>query len=225
MTMMLPFILSFKLAIITTAALLILGVPVGTWIAYTKSRLTAVADIAINLLLVLPPSVIGFYLLLLFSPSCGVGKMMKEYFHCEILFTFTGLLIGAVLFSLPFMVNAVKTGLRAVPRQLIEASYTLGKGKVYTFFAVILPNAWTAVMSGAIVCFVHTIGAFGIMLMVGGNIPGKTRVASIALYHEVETLHYAAAHGYSVLLIGITVCALLVLRRVQDRSSRRAVCQ
>jgi molybdate transport system permease protein len=197
-----PILLSFKLAMVSTGLLLVLGIPLAYWLAFTKNRIKTFIAVLVNLPLVLPPTVLGFYLLVLLSPQSWIGRLL-EAAHIRLVFNFSGLVIGGLIFSLPFMVNAIKAGFQNFPRSLIEASYSLGKTEWETFIQVILPNMKPSLLIGIIMSFAHTIGEFGVVLMLGGNIPGKTRVASIAIYEEVETLNYAVAAGYSVILVGV----------------------
>ena len=151
--------------------------------------------------LVLPPTVIGFYLLIVFSPKYFLGHFLESIFGVRVVFSFTGLVIGSVLFSLPFMVNPIKAGLQNFPCALMEASYCLGKSPWETLRRVILPNIKPALLTGIVMAFAHTIGEFGVVLMIGGNIPGETRLASIAIYNEVEALNYDTAGLYALILV------------------------
>ncbi len=174
----------------------------------------------VSLPLVLPPTVIGFYLLLAFSPSGAFGKWLEHYFDIRLAFSFGGLLIGSVIYSLPFMVHPLLSGLRSLPASLEEASYSLGKTKTQTLFKVLLPNIKPSLLTGIVLTFAHTIGEFGVVLMIGGNIPGRTNVASIAVYDEVEALNYHNANVYAAILVGISVIILFLLylsnRKLQE---------
>lgn len=206
-----PLLLTFRLAAITTLILFAIGIPLAYWIAYTRTRFKPVIETLVSMPLVLPPSVLGFYLLLAFSPQNAFGQWLEQWFHIRLVFSFAGLVIGSVIFSLPFMVHPIQSGLQSLPVSLIEASRTLGKPDTVTLFRVLLPNIKPALLSGAVLSFAHTIGEFGVILMIGGNIPGVTKVASIAIYDEVESLNYAAAHFYAFVLFAITFAILLAV--------------
>lgn len=206
-----PLLLTFRLAAITTVILLIIGIPLAYWIACTRTRFKPVIETLVSMPLVLPPSVLGFYLLLAFSPQHAFGHWLEQWFHLRLVFSFEGLVIGSVIFSLPFMVHPVQSGFQSLPPSLIEASRTLGKSDIVTLFRVLLPNIKPALLSGAVLGFAHTIGEFGVILMIGGNIPGVTKVASIAIYDEVESLNYAAANFYALVLFAVTFAILLTV--------------
>lgn len=206
-----PFFLTLKLALITTLLLFIIGVPLACWLAYARAKFKILVEALVALPIVLPPSVLGFYLLLAFSPGNAFGNWLLDHFNTQLVFTFPGLVVGSVIYSLPFMVQPVQSGFQQLPRALIEASYTLGKGRMTTLFRVLLPNTRTSLITGSILAFAHTIGEFGVVLMVGGNIPGKTRVISIAIYDEVEAMSYENAGAYSLILL---VFSFIVLTSV-----------
>jgi molybdate transport system permease protein len=217
-----PLWLTLKLATVTTGLLLLVGIPVGYWLAYTRTRLKPVAEAVLSLPLVLPPSVLGFYWLLAFSPASRLGAFLQAWLGLQFVFSFEGLVLASVVYSLPFMVQPVHAGLTNLPGSLREAAYTLGKSPLQTAFRVLLPNVKTAILTGAVLSFAHTIGEFGLVLMIGGNLPGETRVASIAVYDEVESLNYAAAHGYSAVLLALSFAILLFVYLVNHRLGGRA---
>ncbi len=196
-----PLFLSLKLALATTLILILIGIPLAYWLAFTKRNWKIIIEPIVSLPLVLPPTVLGFYILLLFSPASSLGRGLESIFDIRILFTFLGLVLGSVIFSLPFMVNPIKAAFENFPQYLIETSYTLGKSEVETLFKVLLPNIKPSLLTGIVLSFAHTIGEFGVVLMVGGNIPGVTKVASIAIFEEVESLNYSTAHFYSAVLV------------------------
>lgn len=216
-----PLWLTLQLALATTVILLLIGVPMATFLAYTRFRGKAVLESIISLPLVLPPSVMGFYLLLAFSPANAFGQWLHTVFHIQLVFSFGGLVAGSVLYSLPFMVHPVQAGLQALPDSLRQASYTLGKTKWQTLWHVLLPNCKPALLTGIVLSFAHTIGEFGLVLMIGGNIPGETKVASIAVYDEVESLHYQGAHLYSGILLVVSFSILLLVYLINKRLFRR----
>ncbi|WP_394331708.1 molybdate ABC transporter permease subunit [Lutibacter oricola] len=206
-----PLILTFKLAFITTILLLVIAIPLAYWLAYTKSKFKAIIETLVSMPLVLPPTVIGFYLLVAFSPSNAFGNWLDELFGLRLVFSFEGLIIGSIIYSLPFMVHPIQSGFSNLPKSLVEMSAILGKSTSTTLFKVLLPNIRPSLLTGIVLAFAHTIGEFGVVLMIGGNIPGKTKVASIAIYDEVEALNYSLANSYSLILFGLTFCILLIV--------------
>ena len=212
-----PLMLTFKLASVTTVILILFGIPLAYWVSFTRSRWKYLVEPLISMPLVLPPTVLGFYILLLFSPRSPLGNFLETFFHIQVVFTFLGLVIGSVLFSLPFMVNPIKAGLQSFPKSLIEASYALGKSKRETLMNVILPNIKPSLWTGIVMAFAHSVGEFGVVLMIGGGIAGETRTASIAIFGEVEALNYANAHFYSLVLFLIAFVILFVLNAINRK--------
>lgn len=212
-----PLWLTLKLAFVTTVLLLVISVPLAWWLAYKKNNFKTFIEAMVSMPLVLPPSVIGFYLLLAFSPSHAFGNFLQNYFDVRLAFSFPGLVIASVIYSLPFMVHPVHAGFTSLSPNLREASYSLGKTKWQTLFHVLLPNIKSSLLSGIVLSFAHTIGEFGVVLMIGGNIPGQTKVASIAIYDEVETMNYPAANSYAFILFSIAFIILLTLYLVNRR--------
>jgi molybdate transport system permease protein len=212
-----PLLLTFKLATLTTLILLVIGVPLAYWLSFSRVRFKSVLEALVAMPLVLPPSVLGFYLLLAFSPQHAFGHFLETVFDVRLLFTFQGLVAGSVIFSLPFMVQPVQSGFEALPVSLAEAAATLGKSRWQTFRRVLLPNIRPALLTGTVLAFAHTIGEFGVVLMIGGNIPGETQVASLAIYNEVESLHYGAAHFYALILFALSFTILLSVYTLNKR--------
>ena len=206
-----PLILTFKLSLITTLLLLVISIPLAYWLAHSKKKIKTVVETLVSMPLVLPPTVLGFYLLLAFSPSNSFGNWLSESLGLQLIFSFEGLVLASVIYSLPFMVHPIQSGFAGLPPSLREAAYVLGKSKWNTLFKVLLPNMKSSVLTGVVLAFAHTIGEFGVVLMIGGNIPGKTKVASIAIYDEVEALNYGAANQYSIILFAITFLILLLV--------------
>lgn len=204
-------LLTFKLASITTLILLVIGIPLAAMLSGWKSKLRLLIETFISMPMVLPPSVLGYYLLVAYSPDHFPGRFLKEWFNVQLAFTFPGLVIGSVIYSLPFMVAPLLAGLQNLPVSLSEASATLGKSKIITFFRVLLPNSKPSLITGMALSFAHTIGEFGVVLMIGGNIPGVTRVASIAIYDEVQALNFNQANRYAFILFAITFVLLLAI--------------
>lgn len=204
-----PIVLTFKLALVTTSILFVVSIPLAYWLARTKNRFKPIFETLVSMPLVLPPTVLGFYLLIAFSPSFFFGQWLDDWFGLRLVFSFEGLVIASVIYSLPFMVHPIQSGLSNLSASLTEASYMLGKSKTTTLFKVLLPNIKPSLLTGIVLTFAHTIGEFGVVLMIGGNIPDKTKVASIAIYDEVESLNYGAANSYSLILFAVSFVVLL----------------
>ena len=210
-------ILTFELASITTLILLFISIPLAAFLVFTKTRAKSIVETIVSMPLVLPPSVLGFYLLLAFSPASFIGEFLTSH-GIRLAFSFEGLVIGSILFSLPFMVHPIQSALSQVPRSIFEAAYTLGKSKLTTLVRVVLPIIRHGLISGVVLAFAHTVGEFGVILMIGGNIPDETRVASIAIYDEVESLNYAMAHQYALTLFVVTFSILLLVYTLNKKS-------
>jgi molybdate transport system permease protein len=215
-----PLWLTFRLASITSVILLVMAMPVAYWLAFGKFKGRGVVEAIIGMPLVLPPSVIGFYLLLAFSPSYWFGAWIEKVLGMRLVFSFPGLVIASILYSLPFMVYPIRAGLQSLPSSLREASYTLGKSEWTTFYKVLLPNCKPAILTAFVLTFAHTVGEFGVVLMIGGNIPGVTKVASVAIYNEVEALNYPVANQYAMVLFAITFVILLMVYSINNRLLR-----
>jgi molybdate transport system permease protein len=213
-----PFWLTFKLAIITTIILFIFAMPLAYWIAYSKMKYKAIVEAIVSLPLILPPSVLGFYLLIAFSPENSFGMFLNKYFNLRLVFTFEGLVVASVLYSLPFMVNPILSGLKNLPTSLQEASFTLGKSKFTTLIKIILPNIRASLLTGIIMTFAHAVGEFGVVLMVGGSIPKQTKVVSIAIYDEVESMNYNNANIYALILFVFAFLILLTVHTINNNS-------
>lgn len=209
--------ITFKLALSTTLILILIGLPFSYWLAYSRFKLKPLVEALVSMPMVLPPSVIGYYMLVLYSPQNFFGKWLAETFDLRLAFTFEGILIASVLFSLPFMIQPLHTGLRSLPDSLREASYTLGKSKTTTFFKVLLPNIKPSIITAIALTFAHSIGEFGIVLMVGGNMPGETRVASISIYDEVQSLNFAVANQYAFILFAVSLILLTTIYSVNKK--------
>ncbi len=212
-----PFLLSLKLAVVTTGILLITGVPIAILLEYSDFRFKIPAEIVITLPMVLPPTVLGFYIMVLLSPRYGPGRFFSEFAGVELLFSFTGIVIASVIHSMPYMIQPVKSGVSLLGRSLIEASYTLGKSRLTTFLRVILPNIRPSIFTGMLMTFMHVTGEFGVVLMIGGSIPGRTRVASIALYEKVESMNFSEANCYALLLVALSVIMITILMILRNR--------
>ncbi len=216
-----PLILTFKLALVTTVLLFVIAVPVAYWLAYSTSRVRPVIETLVSMPLVLPPTVVGFYLLVTFSPGNFFGLWLEEWLGLRIIFSFSGLLIASIIYSFPFMVQPIQAGFSSLPVSLKEASGVLGKSRWTTLIHILLPNIKPAILTGCILSFAHTVGEFGVVLMIGGNIPGRTKVASIAIYDEVEALNYSAANAYSLILFLIAFALLLTVYSMKGRNYKK----
>lgn len=217
-----PIFLTLQLAGITTILLFILSIPIANWLSRTNSRLKPLVETLVSMPLVLPPTVLGFYLLLLFSPSGALGSFLDR-FDVQLVFSFPGLVVASLIYSIPFMVQPIQSGLSSLSPSIVEASYTLGKTDFTTLWKVKLPNIKPAILTALVLTFAHTIGEFGIVLMIGGNIPGVTRVASIAIYDQVEALNYGNAHFYSIVLLVITFSILLAVYSFSRGNFKRVI--
>jgi molybdate transport system permease protein len=216
-----PIWLTLKLATITTLLLLLVGVPIAWWLSKGRSFFKTLIEAIITMPLVLPPSVLGFYLLLAFSPQHGLGKWLEDSFDVQFVFSFKGLVLASFIYSMPFMIGPIKSALQQLPASLAQASYTLGKSPWQTFKSILLPNIKPSLLTAIVLTFAHTLGEFGVVLMIGGNIPNVTRVASIAVYDSVERMDYAAANNYSLILFAITfvmVISVFIFNKYQAKS-------
>ena len=216
-----PIWLTLKLAAITTALLLVIGLPIAWWLSKGRSVIKVILEAIITMPLVLPPSVLGFYLLLAFSPQHGLGHWLQQVFNIQFVFSFQGLVLASVIYSMPFMMGPIKSALQQLPVSLSQASYSLGKCKWQTFISVLVPNIKPSLLTAIVLTFAHTLGEFGVVLMIGGNIPNVTRVASIAVYDSVENMDYGAANTYSLILFSITfvmVIAVFIFNRAHAKS-------
>ena len=215
-------LLTFQLAAVTTLLLLFIGIPIAYFLSRTQSRLKPVLEALISMPLVLPPTVLGFYLLLAFSPRSSLGSWLIETANIRLVFSFAGLVAGSLIYSLPFMVQPIQSGFESLPVNLREASYSLGKSVWQTLLRVELPNIKPALLTGTVLAFAHTVGEFGVILMIGGNIPGETRVASIAIYDEVEALNYGLANQYALVLVIFAFSILALVYAINRRMLRTA---
>ena len=204
-------LLTLNLAAVTTLILFVLGTPLAWWLANTRSRVRPVIEAITALPLILPPTVIGFYLLILLNPTAPIGRFWVTVTGDTLTFSFAGLVIASILYSLPFMVQPLQTAFDRIGRDQIEAAASLGASPLDRFFSLVLPLSARGLLTAGILTFIHTIGEFGVVLMVGGNIPGRTRTLSIALYDHVEALRYDQAHA---LAAGLVILSLIVLSLV-----------
>ncbi len=216
-----PLWLSVQLATITMLLLLLIATPLGWWLARTRSRARPVVQAIVALPIVLPPTVMGFYLLILLGPAGAIGSWWLELTGSALTFSFTGLVIASCIYSLPFAVQPIMSAFESVSQSDLEAAWTLGADRRDAFFSIALPQSIRGYLNAAVLSFAHTLGEFGVVLMVGGSIPGETRLISIDIYDQVESLNYAAAHQLSAVLLIFAFAILLALfvanRRWQQR--------
>jgi molybdate transport system permease protein len=202
---------TFKLASLTSMALLVVGLPIAYWLTFSKWRWKFLVESIVALPLVLPPTVLGFYILVAIGPHSPIGRLYTDLFGQTLPFSFQGLLFASILYSLPFAVQPFATAFEQVDRKLIEASWTLGLSKLKTFFKLIVPLSTAGLITGAVLSFAHTLGEFGVVLMVGGNIEGETRTVSIDIYDDVQALNYAGAAKTALFLLVISYAVLLLI--------------
>ena len=202
---------TFKLASLTAGALLVIGLPIAYWVSFSKWRWKFLVESIVALPLVLPPTVLGFYILVMIGPHSPIGRFYSDLVGHPLPFTFEGLLIASILYSLPFAVQPFAAAFDQVDRRLIEASWTLGVSKIGTFAKLIVPLSGAGVITGFVLSFAHTLGEFGVVLMVGGNIEGVTRTASIDIYDEVQALNYAGAAKTAAFLLAVSYVVLLLV--------------
>jgi len=204
---------TIKLAIFSTGILLLLGTPLAWWLARTNSKWRTIISTLVALPLVLPPTVLGFYLLLAMGPEGIIGKATTALGVGTLPFTFAGLVVGSVIYSLPFVVNPIKNSFEAIGNSQLEAAAMLGASPLSQFFSIALPLAKSGLLSASVLGFAHTVGEFGVVLMIGGNIPEKTRVLSVAIYDHVEAMEYGNAHALSLGLLLFSFCVLWLVHR------------
>ena len=216
-----PFYISFKLATVTVLILFIISLPLAWYLSQTNSKMKPFLEALSALPIVLPPSVLGFYILIALSQNSLIGAFFKDTFDISLLFNFKALVIASCFYSLPFMVQPLQSGFESLNKNMIEASYLAGKGTIETIFKVALPNIKPALITAIIITFAHTVGEFGVVLMVGGSIPGETKVASVAIYEMVEILDYKSAHIYSAIMLGISFLVLLSVYTFNAKHKRK----
>ena len=217
-----PFLLSFKLAAVVTLILFGISLFLAWYLSQMTSKWKPILEAISALPIVLPPSVLGFYILYTLSFNSPIGAFFNEYFGIKMVFNFTGLVIASCFYSLPFMVQPLQSGFEALPKNMLEASYIAGKSKLVTLFKVALPNIKPSLMTAIVITFAHTVGEFGVVLMVGGSIPSQTKVASVAIYEMVEIMDYTVAHIYSGIMVIISFLVLLSVY-VFNRKQRHAL--
>lgn len=216
-----PFYISFKLAFFTTLILFLISLPLAWYLSQTKSKYKPFIEAITALPIVLPPSVLGFYILWALSYNSPLGAFFEETFGIRLVFNFTGLVIASCFYSLPFMVQPLQSGFESLNKNMLEASFVAGKGKIETIFKIAIPNIKPALLTAIIVTFAHTVGEFGVVLMVGGSIPGETKVASVAIYEFVEIMDYKNAHIYSAIMVVISFFVLLSVYIFNQKNNKK----
>lgn len=214
--------LTVRLAATSTLLLLCIAIPLSGWLSNARGWLRSTVELVVTLPIVLPPTVIGFYLLLLLSPAHVPGSWWVALFGHPLPFSFWGLVVGSVLYSLPFAVQPIQTAFRGIPKSVVEAAETMGATRWQTYWKILIPLARHGIFTGAALSFAHTMGEFGVVLMMGGNIPGVTRVASIALYDEVQLLRYENAHVFALVLLLVSLMLLGFIGWLQRRGDMHA---
>lgn len=215
-----PIWLSVRLAGLTTILLFFLAIPIAWWLTYSRWKASLLVEALVSLPMVLPPSVLGFYMLLAFTPEHGLGRFLEQHLGLRLVFSFPGLVVASLLYSLPFMVNPVLAGFRSLPPSLREASQSFGKSDLTTLVRILLPNIRPALLTGIVLCFAHTIGEFGVVLMIGGNIPGQTRVASLAIFDAKESMNYSLANRYALILLLSSFILLTIVYWINHRTRK-----
>jgi molybdate transport system permease protein len=213
--------LTLRLATVTTALLLCLTIPLSFWLAFGKARWKIVVEAIATLPLLLPPTVLGFYLLVLLGPRTAPGRWLIRLIGHPVAFSFSGLVIGSMIYSLPFAVQPITSGFSAIAPEILDAAQLLGANRLRVLFEILLPLARRSIFTAAVLCFTHTIGKFGVVLMIGGDIPGVTRTLSIAMYDQVQDFRYAEANHTAFLLLAVSLLALLFVY-AWGRQVRRA---
>ena len=216
-----PFILSFKLALTTTVILFLIALPFAWYLSQTKSKAKPFLEAVSALPIVLPPSVLGFYILWALSQNSPVGAFFERYFDLKLVFSFPGLVVASCLYSFPFMLQPLQSGFEGLNRRMLEAAYISGKSRFETVMRVAIPNIKPSLLTALIVTFAHTVGEFGVVLMVGGSIPGETKVASVAIYEYVEIMDYTTAHIYSAIMVLLSFAVLLAVYLFNQKQGNR----
>ncbi|NPA41824.1 MAG: molybdate ABC transporter permease subunit [Aquificae bacterium] len=210
-------LLSLKLSALTTLVLIFLSLPIAYLLSFTRFPLKGLVEAILLSPILLPPTVLGFYLIYLFSPQLPTGRFIELVFGKSLLFSFEGLLVASLIYSLPFGIFPIRDAFQSLPKRYLEIAYVFGYLKLEAFFKVILPNSWGGILTAGALVFAHTMGEFGVVLMVGGNIPGETRTLSIYIYDEVQALNYSQAHLASLVLLGVSFLSLSVVFLMRKR--------
>lgn len=214
-----PFWITFKLAFLTTSILLVLSIPISYFISFSKSKSKFLLESVVSLPIVLPPTVLGYYFIVALGPRSSIGRFLEDNLGISLIFSFEGILLGSIIYCLPFMVYPIVNGFRNLPTSLIESAQLLGKSKTDILWNVIIPNNRGAIASGVLLSFAHTIGEFGVVLMIGGNIP-ETRVASIAIYDEMNQMNYEAADQLALALLLFSFILIVAIHFIRNSKKK-----
>ncbi|MFP4163399.1 MAG: molybdate ABC transporter permease subunit [Chitinispirillaceae bacterium] len=215
-------LLTMKLASITTVLLLLTCIPLAWIMVCSSGKTKMIAKAVFNLPLILPPTVLGFYLVMALNPSSPLGSFLERVFRINLLFTFSGLVVASFISGFPFMINSLMGAFQSVPRSLIEASASIGYSPFLTLIKTVLPNSISGILAGVAISFAHTTGEFGVVYMIGGSIPGITRVLSVQIYHEVELLNYSSAHKYAALMLVFSFVLMILISALQKKTLIRS---
>lgn len=213
-------LLTLKLALVSTLLLMVIGIPLAAWLAKKESTLRMIVHSVTALPLILPPTVLGFYLLIGFAPDAWLGKLWNQLFNQPLAFSFAGLIMGSLIYSLPFVIQPLHAGFLAIPESLKQAATVMGASRWRSFRYITLPLLAPSILTATILSFAHTLGEFGVVLMIGGNIPGETQVMSMAIYEAVETQNYDRAHQLSITLLGLSFALLLITYSINPKIIR-----
>jgi len=217
-----PLYLSLYLAFISTFILITLGIPISWWLSKTnKNKIKKIIETIIALPLVLPPTILGFYILILFNPTTTFGKIWTYIFQTNLAFSMSGLILGSIIYSLPFAIQPIQIAFEKIDKNIIYQTQILQYSKIKTFIKIIIPLSKNGIITAAILSFAHTLGEFGVVLMIGGNIPGKTQVISIAIYESVELLDYSSTHILSAIILIISFIILLILFNINKKENEK----
>ncbi len=209
------FWLTFKLALLTTTILMLISLPLAWWLANSRSWFATIIESVVGLPIVLPPTVLGFYLLIAFSPNTLLGEQYHAITDQQLAFSFTGILLASLIYSLPFAIQPLQTTFSQLDKRLLETAHSLGASPLDSFISIVLPVGKNGIISAALLCFAHTVGEFGVILMIGGNIPGETQVVSIALFDAVESFEYDKAHALAISLLLFSMLVLLSMNLIK----------
>ena len=215
---LIPFYITFKLAFFTTAILLVIGIPIGYALTFSKWKGKILVESLLSLPIVLPPTVLGYYFIVALGPSSSVGNFFQENLGLSLIFSFEGILLGSIIYCMPFMIYPIVNGFRSLPKSMIESTKLLGKSRMNALWYVLLPNIKGSITGAVLLSFAHTIGEFGVVLMIGGNLP-ETKVASIAIYDEMNQLNYDMADSYALILLAFSF-VLIVAIHLMNRSNK-----
>jgi molybdate transport system permease protein len=214
-----PFWITFKLAFLTTSILLVVSIPISYFISFSKSKSKFLLESIVSLPIVLPPTVLGYYFIVALGPRSSIGRFLEDNLGLSLIFSFEGILLGSIIYCLPFMVYPIVNGFRNLPTSMIESAQLLGKSKGNILWNVIIPNNKGAIASGVLLSFAHTIGEFGVVLMIGGNIP-ETRVASIAIYDEMNQMNYEAADHLAIVLLAFSFILIIAIHFIRNSKKK-----